>query len=413
MNFTQRRFFLALALLSCALLGSQPLMAQVNFAHDTSRCYCCMASRTLMENAVFLNEEALALTTPAVSQPELNSTGISSAGTFTSNLGSFDIVINAGPTLAGNAAALAAFNRAAAQWESRISNPVTVNISADMLTLGSSSIIGQANSVVLSSSYNSIRNQMVASAALETDDAIVAALPTAAQFTATLPVGNSLNGNLLMTKANGKALGFTGLDGLFGANDATIQFNTAFNFDYDNTDGISPGAMDFEAVAAHEIGHALGFISSVDDVDQTSATSFAPTTLDLFRFNIASSPTTAAEFTTLSRDMTPGNNAVMDFVLPTAGLTGSEYRMSTGFTNGDGRQASHWKDNALTGSYIGNMDPTLGLGALQPITEQDFRALDLIGWQIAAIPEPSTYALGAMGLAGLLLLRRKRMAAEV
>src|SRR5258706_14421104 len=41
------------------------------------------------------------------------------------NLGSFSIVIVPGATLAGNAAALAAFNRAANAWAARISDPIT------------------------------------------------------------------------------------------------------------------------------------------------------------------------------------------------------------------------------------------------------------------------------------------------
>jgi hypothetical protein len=35
---------------------------------------------------------------------------------------------------------------------------------------------------------------------------------------------------------------------------------------------------------------------------------------------------------------------------------------STGLYQGDGNQASHWKDDVLTGSFIGIMDPTAGLG---------------------------------------------------
>ena len=57
-------------------------------------------------------------------------------------LGSFNIVINAGAGLAGNAAALAAFNRAADQWEAWISDPITVTIVADLQNLGNPSIIG-------------------------------------------------------------------------------------------------------------------------------------------------------------------------------------------------------------------------------------------------------------------------------
>jgi len=48
------------------------------------------------------------------------------------NLGTFDIVINAGATPAGNAAALAAFNRAAQAWEAHIADSIPVTVNADL-----------------------------------------------------------------------------------------------------------------------------------------------------------------------------------------------------------------------------------------------------------------------------------------
>ena len=48
--------------------------------------------------------------------PNSNLDGFTLRSPTTSNLGGFNIVIVPGPGLAGNAAALAAFNRAADQW---------------------------------------------------------------------------------------------------------------------------------------------------------------------------------------------------------------------------------------------------------------------------------------------------------
>src|SRR5262245_26474313 len=53
-----------------------------------------------------------------------------------SNLGTFDIIINPGAELSGNAAAMAAFNRAANRWEAYISDPVTINVDANLEPLG-------------------------------------------------------------------------------------------------------------------------------------------------------------------------------------------------------------------------------------------------------------------------------------
>src|SRR5262249_45026703 len=61
----------------------------------------------------------------------------------------------------------------------------------------------------------------------------------------------------------------------------SIGFNSAFAFDFDPSNGIDPSKMDFDAVATHEIGHALGF-TSLANVTQNGAPN--PTIWDLFRF---------------------------------------------------------------------------------------------------------------------------------
>lgn len=402
MNSIQRRFFLFVAVLLCACL---PALAVVLQAPGGS-VYQLPSNLTSYD---------------AVMPADNNSTAITSAGTFRSNLGSFTIVIVPNASLSGNAAALAAFERAAAQWEARISDPITVTINAGLADSSAfnnnPNIIGATDSVLLNTGYTNIRNALIADA--QVDDSIVNSLPTT--LAATLPSGITLHPSIDATKANFKALGFTGLDGMFGVSDGTITFNSDFSFDYDNSvagGGVTAGHMDFETVAAHEIGHLLGFISSVDivdyAVDNNLTGALAPNPLDLFRFadtnNPATDPNNAATFSTATRNLVPGGVAITDFGTDTWGI-GTEFKMSTGLTQGDGRQASHWKDDALTGQpYIGTMDPTLSYGQIEYITEADFRALDLIGWDIAPLPEPSTYALGLTGLAALCWVRRKRFA---
>jgi len=320
-----------------------------------------------------------------------------------SSLGSFDLVINAGPTLAANAPALAAFERAAMTWESWIADPITVTIDADLQDLMNPSVIGQANSVSFSFAYDVARDAMAADAADEADDAIVSALPTFAQASFSLPTGITHAGGVQLNKATVKALGGTGFDEEYGATDATITFNTQFAFDFDSSDGIGAGLTDFETTALHEIGHALGFTSTVDlvdfAVDGGLTGTVNPTGLDLFRFEngTANDPETLAEFTTAERSLDPNVDAIFD------DLDG-EARLSTGVETGDGRQASHWKDNNLTGVLIGTMDPTLAPEQVFVLSTLDLRALDLIGYEIA-IPEPSTVWFT---LCGLLVWRRRR-----
>lgn len=333
--------------------------------------------------------------------------GLSYAGPVApSNLGSFGITIVPGSGLSGNAPALAAFQRAANQWAAFIADPITVTIDADLANLGNPSIIGSTSAVFLQASYNTIRNQMVADAADEASNGVVAALPTAAQFSAFAPNGVSLANAIVATKANLKAMGFAGLDGSFGASDGAITFNSTFTFDYDNSDGVTAGTMDFETVAAHEIGHALGFVSTVDSIDG-GATTVGLMPWDLFRFDTANNPSTLADITTFPRNLVPGSTALFDEL-------SMEALVSTGVASGDGRQASHWKDDSLTGNYLGIMDPTLAFGVTEAITPLDLRLLDVIGYEIPAqvqteVPEASTNAalLGAALLTGTWLSRRR------
>ncbi|NJR32447.1 MAG: hypothetical protein HC778_05960 [Chamaesiphon sp. CSU_1_12] len=57
-------------------------------------------------------------------------------------------------------------------------------------------------------------------------------------------------------------------------NDGSISFNNAFNWDFNRNDGISGGAFDFIGIAAHELGHSLGFISGVDTLDGNASGTF-------------------------------------------------------------------------------------------------------------------------------------------
>ena len=210
---------------------------------------------------------------------------------------------------------------------------------------------------------------------------------------------------MVATKANLKAMGFAGLDGAFGANDANITFSSSFAFDFDNSNGVTAGQLDFETVAAHEIGHALGFISGVDDVDfLVGLGAAAPVDvfpLDLFRFEegTANDPATAANFATFPRSMTSNTAANTDDIA-------HEWRMSTGSDSGDGRQASHWRDDLLGGSLVGVMDPTLSAGVVELVALPDLRALDVIGYEI--VPEPASFLLLAMGMIGIAAVGRLR-----
>jgi len=90
-------------------------------------------------------------------------------------LGSFYIVLNAGSGLSGNPAASAAFSRASNHWVSYFSDPININIDANLASLGSG-IIGSKGSVLLQARFNTVRNAMGTDAAGEASNGIVGSL---------------------------------------------------------------------------------------------------------------------------------------------------------------------------------------------------------------------------------------------
>ncbi|MGR6331208.1 NF038122 family metalloprotease [Sphingomonas sp. XXL09] len=253
--------------------------------------------------------------------------------------------------------------------------------------------------------------------------------------------GSVNNSALAVTSASAKALGITtdvnGDAVNYAATDGSITFSNEYNFDFDPTNGIAANAIDFIGVAIHEIGHALGFVSGVDSYDAFTAPGSATTTpgalenyvvasqLDLFRYG------------------KPGTLDWSTQGTPYFSIDGGQTqlfgdsRFSTGVANGDGRQASHWKDSAFGVPQLGILDPTSGFGQMQEVTALDLAAYDAIGYDVgfnvlansnyrfttadayrsfiaaAAVPEPAVWLQMILGfgvIGGAMRYRRRRTA---
>ena len=164
-------------------------------------------------------------------------------------------------------------------------------------------------------------------------------------------------------------------------NPFTIGFNSSKKYDFDPSDGIDADKLDFEALMSREVGRVLGFISTAGSsevrFEQQPESSFheSETLWDLFRFR---DRVTLPEFSTAQRTQLSGGKHIFF-----AG--GQELPLSTGRPDGrggDGRPAGHWKDDELTGQYIGIMDPTYAPGERGGITANDLSALDYMGFTI-------------------------------
>jgi len=313
-------------------------------------------------------------------------------------------------------AALAGFQQAVDIWKSKIANDITINLN---IRFDGSQIngdpfapttLGSTGSATVGVSYENVRSALSFGASSADDAVAVAGLPvgsslsflTNSHIDSSVFLDNNASGNnnvLDVTRANAKALGFSLVAP--ESNDAGIAFNSAFSWDFDQTDGVGAGLQDFVGVTVHEIGHALGFVSGVDVVDFFHGNgNGVPMNLDNFRvFSVfdlfrysATGQLNYATGGTPYFSIDGGLTAIADF--------------STGSFNGDGRQASHWKDENPS---LGILDPTANpAGNANTLNELDLRAFDVIGYQlITVVPEPGSLLLGSLGIA-ILAFRRRR-----
>lgn len=359
--------------------------------------------------------------------------------------------------------ARAGFNAAAAFWSSVLTNNVTVNLDIGFQALGATTLGStSANRTLLSMSQG---YSALGAASTSTIDAMAVAglQPLSASTilpgnTAVVVTANALNASktgyidtatridndgginnsaLAVTSANAKALGITtdvnGIATNPSAIDGSITFSSNNSFDFNPLDGIDPSSYDFIGVAIHEIGHALGFFSGVDVYDAhtgpgatasgTVENLVEATTLDLFRYSAPGvldwSTSDAPKYFSIDGGQTP--------------LFDDAY-FALGAINGDGDQASHWRDSPSGVPQLGILDPTYGLGQQGIVTALDLAAFDAIGWTVnrdlfadptyqvttaqveaaaEAVPEPASWAMMLTGftfIGGLLRRRRQHSA---
>jgi len=284
-----------------------------------------------------------------------------------------------------------AFRRAAAQWETLIQTNVTIIIDVDFgPTLfgkpfdADDVCISDAQVLAGNALYPAGRAGLIAAGDAPEKISLYSSLPAKA-----VPTDRGESQGLAASSATLRALGLLnqvaepdGEMNRFGPPPA-IGLNSTFSFDFEPGDGIAPGQLDFQAIALHEIGHVLGFISSVGQQEMDAAIDTQPAIWDLFRFR---PDALKSGFAAATRSLSSGGEQRFY-----AGDT--TLALSTGRPDGkggDGQSPSHWKDDHLTGQYLGVMSPAMAIGEHQFITDNDLTVLEAIGYRVKSVTDPTT-----------------------
>ncbi len=287
------------------------------------------------------------------------------------------------------------FVRAGELWQDLLDDEITVNVSIGFEQL-SPGVLGSTGSNRVAVTYTEFVNAIGAQPQSADDTSAGQSLQAVPAFqllinrTSDNPAGpgsaqtflddngSANNTTVRLTRANARALGL--LAATASGSDASITFSSDFNWDFDPDDGIDANHFNFVFVAAHEIGHMLGFTSGVDILDGNSPPQGGPfnsnqftyvSAADLFRFSTNSVAEGAGTIDWAA------DNRPKFFAIDGGTTNLAEYSRGRHF--GDGQQASHWRDN----QGLGLMDPTVAPGEVSQITDLDAQFFDVIGYELA------------------------------
>lgn len=285
--------------------------------------------------------------------------------TFTSNFNA-----NFG---ANAAAAQAAWISAANVFTTNFTDNIHINLTVD--AVAGTSVFGQSNTSLFSTSYANLRALVVADKTTASDNIAIGA---GGSMTVADPTGGS--GTWWVTKAQAKAIKLIADD---LTNDGTTTFGAGNNFSFSGTPGA--GSYDFKGIAAHEISEVMGRLG----LKGGNIGGFSPS----YSLNDNFSYTG------------PSAKAV-------AGGANNNFSIDDGTT-----LLKLWNNNVANGldsrDWAGGTNDAFNQfsssGVVNPVSAVDLQLMDVIGYDLAPVPEPATIAVGLLCL-GVGMARRRRSA---
>jgi hypothetical protein len=271
---------------------------------------------------------------------------------------------------ANAAAAQAAWIAAANVFSTNFNDNIHVNLTVD--AVAGTGVFGQSSTFLLSGSYTTIHNAMVADAK-STDDAL--AISALGSATAADPVGGTHT--WWATRAEAKALGMISDD---MNNDGTTTFGAGNPFTFSGP--TAAGTFDFQGVCAHEMSEVMGRLGISGGTIGANPNSFS--VLDLFSYT---GPAV--------RGLTPGAGENFSIDNGTTLLKLYNNAAANGLDSRDWAPGANDSFNQFANSGVTN-----------PVSPVDIREMDVIGYDL--VPEPTTAALLLLAGPGLLLRRRQR-----
>jgi hypothetical protein len=288
----------------------------------------------------------------------------------------FDSSITSDP----NAATIeAGIDQAISRFETSIITPINVNIDFKEMSSG----LGASSTFLNFLSYSQYRSDLVANQTSANDATALASLP--------VQTNNPVTGapNMDLTLPDLRAVGETALGNNGGGFDSTISLNTSI-MNLSRTGTQNPTFFDLQAIASHEIDEAFGIGGTGSVIGQVIPGNPAGS-MDLFRYSANG-----------VRSFTTSSSATAFF-----SINGGATNLTNFNQAGGGSDFGDWK--GVPGSpqvqdafSTPGVDINLGLNELT--------ALDVVGYNLATVPEPGSGTLllvGGLIAVGILRCRRK------